>query len=110
MLYGTYLLSPITKELDHIVCFAFVDDTYLLCFKQDNLHLDAGDIMKHKQQGIDQWEEGRGLKLTGCAIVPEKSLINPIVFAFANLGKWHNKSVESIQHCFIIQEHTGKKT
>ena len=103
---GAHMKSPISKEPNHIVGFAFVDDTDLVCFRQGELILEDA-IMENMQQGIDRWEGG--LKLTGGAIVPEKSWIYPIAFDFDNAGKWKYKKVETIDHIFSVQDHTGQR-
>ena len=103
---GAHLQSAISKEPHHVVGFAFVDDTDLVCFNQGNLRL-TEEIMEDMQQGIDQWEGG--LKLTGGAIVPEKSWIYPIDFDFDAAGKWYYKRAEDIPHQFTVLDHSGTR-
>ena len=102
---GAYMTSPISNDPDHIVGFAFVDDTDLVCFQQGHLRL-TDEIMQNMQQGIDRWEGG--LKLTGGAIVPEKSWIYAIDFTFDETGKWHYKQSDDIDHRFTVQDHNNR--
>ena len=101
---GAHTLSPISNEADHIVGFAFVDDTDLICFHQEHLRLPC-EIMQDMQEGIDRWEGG--LKLTGGAIVPEKSWIYAIDFGFHESGKWYYRTKDEINQEFTVIDHTG---
>ena len=103
---GAHLQSSISKEPNHIVGFAFVDDTDLVCFDQSNINL-AEEIMENMQQGIDRWEGG--LKLTGGAIVPEKSWIYPIDFGFDLTGKWFYKTAINIPQMFTVKDHNDTR-
>ena len=102
---GAHMSSPISREVDHIVGFAFVDDTDLVCFQQGNLRL-SDEIMNNMQEGIDRWEGG--LKLTGGAIVPEKSWIYAIDFVFEDSGKWSYKNTNDIPQQFTVKDHSGQ--
>ena len=101
---GAHLQSAISKEPNHIVGFAFVDSTNLVCFEQERLNL-SEEIVEKMQQGINQWEGG--LELTRRAIVPEKSWIYPIDFGFDHAGKWFYKYVNDIPQQFTVQDHSG---
>ena len=103
---GAHLQSSISKEPNHVVGFAFVDDTDLVCFRQEEINL-TEEIMLDMQTGIDRWEGG--IKLTGGAIVPEKSWIYPIDFGFEPSGQWYYKHTDSITQRFTVRDHTGQR-
>lgn len=101
---GAKFKAPISKELSHIVGFAFVDDTDLITFDMQSDNRDWDDITTQMQQAIDRWEGG--LKTTGGAIVPTKSWIYPIKFIFDNKGKASYQTCHNINHEFsVINEH-----
>ena len=52
---GAHMSSPISRETDHTIGFAFVDDTDLVCFEQGNLRLFSDKIVYNMQQGIYRW-------------------------------------------------------
>ena len=103
---GAHTRSPISNEKDHVVGFAFVDDTDLVCFHQEHLRL-RSEIMQNMQEGINRWEGG--LKLTGGAIVPEKSWIYAIDFGFHNSGKWFYRAPADIEEDLSVIDHNGTR-
>ena len=59
-------------------------------------------MMENMQQAINCWEGG--LKHTGGAIVPHKSFVYPIAFAFDNQGKWSYLSKDEIDYNFTVKD------
>ena len=68
-LRGVNVVSPLGNQSNHVSCLAFVDDTDLV-FSPRSAGLPA-DIVEGTQEELQAWE--RILKVTGGAIVPEKS-------------------------------------
>ena len=105
---GGKFMSPISKLSTHIVGFAFVDDTDLICLNNGNPQISALEVMMEIQEAIDLWEGG--LKATGGAIVPSKSWVYPIDFSFDVSGNWSYKSVEDIDVNFTVKDQDNNTT
>ena len=99
------LLSAISQEAAHFVVFAFVDDMDLVTFRMDDFTITDDEIFGDMQESSDRWEEG--LKMTGGAIVPNKSWVHPIAFDFLDDSLWHYKSREENDYLFLVKDHRG---
>ncbi len=99
---GAHLMGAISKETAHIVGYAFVDDTDLIQADMRSETITVEETMQKMQVTIDMWEAG--LKLTGGAIVPEKSWVYPVAFEFDHQGKWSYKNHDIIQHNFTVKD------
>ena len=119
--HGAKFFSPLSKELTHIVGFAFVDDTDLLTFDMFDSEKSWDTLSDCMQEAINRWEGG--LKTTGGAIVPSKSWVYPIDFKFDSKGKPEYKSMEEIEQTYSVldkdnnsqllqryEAHIGKET
>ena len=98
--HGAKFLSPMSKELTHIVGFAFVDDTNLITFDMFEDEKSWEDLSSCIQEAINRWEAG--LKTSGGAIVPSKSWVYPIDFKFDNKGMYQYKSLNEINQTFSV--------
>ena len=104
---GAKFISPMSKELSHIVGFAFVDDTDLITFNMQIDNVDWDDITTQMQEAINRWEGG--LKTTGGAIVPTKSWIYPIKFTFDDKGKASYQTCQDINCDFSVTDEHGDR-
>jgi hypothetical protein len=86
---GMKLLSPISRRILFLVGFGFVDDTDLAISSDD--YSSARDAASALQQAVTAWEGG--LRATGGALEPSKSLWYPIEFGW-KLGEYYYKSIE----------------
>ena len=100
---GGKFTSPVTQTKTHIVGYAFVDDTDLITLDMNDDEITTEEVMEAMQSAIQRWEGG--LKMTGGAIVPEKSWIYPIDFKFDEQGRWSYKSTEEIDFQFTVKDH-----
>ena len=98
--HGAKFMSPMSKEITHIVGFAFVDDTDLITFDMFDNEKSWEDLSSCMQDAINRWEGG--LKTSGGAIVPSKSWIYPIDFKFDNKGMYHYKTLNEIDPSFTV--------
>jgi hypothetical protein len=85
------------------VGFAFVDNTDLIELDLRRDDFDTPTTMENMQDFITRWEGG--LKATGGAIVPMKSWVYPISFAFNHEGKWKYESTQEIDAHFSVRDH-----
>jgi hypothetical protein len=92
---GMKLLSPISRMNLFLVGFGFVDDTDLAISSDD--YSSARDAASALQQAVTAWEGG--LRATGGALEPSKSLWYPIEFGW-KLGEYY---YESIKECNVEQ-------
>ena len=76
-----------------------------LHFRMDDFNITDDEIFTDMQESIDRWEEG--LKMTGGAIVPNKSWVYPIAFDFLDDGLWRYKSMEENDFQFSVKDHRG---
>jgi hypothetical protein len=94
--YENYV-SPITKTNTSFVGYAFVDNTDLL--RVLSALSQAGAVVTSMQEALDAWEGG--LKVTGGAIVPEKTFWYLIDFKWKQ-GEWSYKnSSQSPGHLWV---------
>ncbi len=97
---GGHFISPISGQYSHLVGFAYVDDTDLIQIDMREDKISEQETMNKMQEAIDRWEGG--LKMTGGAIVPEKSWVYPIAFTFDKQGRWQYKY--DIQTTFTVKD------
>ena len=106
--HGIKILTPITNEKDHIVGFAFVDDTDIIEGDLNNNTTSYQSVALFMQEGIDRWEGG--FKATGGAIRPDKSFIFPIAFKWDDNGDYTFSSLNDLQPTFTVKdEHNNRK-
>lgn len=100
--HGVSFQSPLSKEDDHLVGFAFVDDTDIVEGTLQQVDLTIEDIMTRMQEAVNRWEGG--LKATGGAIRPDKSFIYPIDFKFNTSGKCEFKTLDEIPYEISVKD------
>ena len=100
--HGAKFVSPLSKELTHIVGFAFVNDTDLLTFDMSDSEKSWDNLSDCMQEAINRWEGG--LKTTGGALVPSKNWVYPIDFKFNSKGKPEYKSLEEIEQTYSVMD------
>ena len=84
--HGITYKAPLSHAKDHLVGFAFVDDTDIVQGDLTATDLSIEDIYTCMQEGINRWEGG--LKATGGAICPDKSFVYPIAFTWDDTGEY----------------------
>ena len=102
---GGFFLSPVTKEMTHLVGFAFVDDMDILLLNMRDKDITFDEIADNMQDAIDCWEGG--LKTTGGAIVPGKSWVYAMDFEFDDKGLPEMKSINEIDQEFSVLDHNN---
>ena len=102
---GGHFLNAISQQTSHLVGYSYVDDTDLLQVDMRDRTITIGQTMAKMQDAISRWEGG--LKVTGGAIVPNKSFVYPIGFNFDSQGKWSYKSHEEFDQQFVVQDENG---
>ena len=100
---GGHFISAISGEQSHSVAFTYVDDTDLIEVDLRDTTIGTREVMEQMQNAINQWEGG--LKVTGGAIVPQKSFVYPIAFEFDAMGKWKYCSTDDIDFNFTVKDH-----
>ena len=100
---GGHFLSAISGEHSHSVAFTYVDDTDLIEVDLRDTTIGTREVMEHMQEAINLWEGG--MKITGGAIVPQKSFVYPIAFEFDSMGQWKYCSKEDIDFNFTVKDH-----
>jgi hypothetical protein len=93
---------PISSQHTTFAGYAFVDDTDLIITKITSISYQ--DVMTDLQDAVDMWEGG--LKATGGAIVPEKTLIFVIDFKSSG-GKWCYKSIAESPGSIFVNDSRG---
>ena len=101
--HGIKYTTPLTRENDDFIGFAFVDDTDLVSGNLKSTTLDIEDVFIDMQEMINCWEGG--LKTTGGAIRPDKSFAYPISFQFKPSGEYYFEKVEDIDLSLSVKDH-----
>ena len=99
---GGHIITAISKQHSHIVGYSYVDDTDLLQIDMRDKTITIGQTLEKMQEAINRWEGG--LKMSGGAIVPQKSFVYPIGFQFNNQGKWKYSTTEEIDFEFTVKD------
>ena len=102
---GGHFISAITGEYSHTVGYTYVDDTDLIQVDLRNVTIGVQEVMEHMQNAINRWEGG--LKMSGGAIVPQKSFVYPLGFHFDEQGKWSYYDKEEIDFNFQVKDHAN---
>lgn len=102
---GIKYRTPISKEVDSFIGFAFVDDTDIVEGDLRMGHLDIDDVFDKMQDAIDRWEGG--LTTTGGAIRPDKLFVYPISYHFKPSGEYEYESVDSMDRTLTVKDHEG---
>ena len=100
--HGGIITTPLSNKTHQIVALAYVDDTDLIIMDLKDSGITGDEIMDRMQQAIEAWEGG--LKATGGAIVPHKSWVYPIDFAFNDKGEWRYKTIQEIDASFQVKD------
>ena len=92
--YGIKFHTTISKVLEYIIGFIFVDDTDLSkCnFKSSIDTID--NVAERMQRSIDQWE--RTLKATGGTLWPDKCFVYAISFKFKPSEAYEYEKVDDL--------------
>ena len=101
--HGIRYRTPLSKENDDFVGFAFVDDTDLVQGNFKSTQIDLAQLFEEAQENINCWEGG--MKATGGAIRPDKSFAYPISFVFKPSGEYYFEKVDDMEHTLSVKDH-----
>ena len=102
--HGSFLISPITKEVAKFMGQIFVDDTDLLKFLQGLYDID--ELMDSAQCDLDKWTEL--LIATGGALNPEKCYWYLVKYKCVN-GEWEHDHDGSHSMSIILPDGSRKE-
>ena len=105
--HGGFFQAPISKEKFHFVGYAYVDDTDLVEFNNQDPNILIDEVMENIQSDIDRWEGG--LKASGGALVPAKSWVYPISFKFDEEGAWAYESIDEIDTSITVKDNEDQR-
>ena len=102
--FGIRLTSPISNTHIRFAGYSFVDDTDLL--KVISTLQQYGYAILSIQQAVDTWEAG--LKVTGGALVPEKTFWYLLDFEWKG-GDWSYRTIQSAPGRIHANDITGRQ-